>query len=57
MLTDPILEFPTNHEIAHLYRTDRPRYDATAREWTMTYADLFPCLKRHLTCYQPRYAM
>jgi ubiquitin-protein ligase len=25
-------------EIAHLYTTDREKYNATAREWTLTYA-------------------
>ncbi len=25
-------------EIAHIYKTDRPKYEATAREWTHKYA-------------------
>jgi ubiquitin-conjugating enzyme E2 D/E len=25
-------------EIAHVYKTDRARYEATAREWTRKYA-------------------
>jgi ubiquitin-conjugating enzyme E2 D/E len=34
MLTDPNPDDPLVHDIAHLYKTDRPRYEATAREWT-----------------------
>jgi ubiquitin-conjugating enzyme E2 D/E len=38
MLTDPNPDDPLVPEIAHVYKTDRPRYDATAREWTRKYA-------------------
>ncbi|KAL4066976.1 ubiquitin-conjugating enzyme/RWD-like protein [Scleroderma yunnanense] len=38
MLTDPNPDDPLVHDIAHLYKTDRPRYEATAREWTRKYA-------------------
>lgn len=34
MLTDPNPDDPLVPEIAHLYKTDRSRYEATAREWT-----------------------
>ncbi|KAL5597462.1 hypothetical protein FOVSG1_002840 [Fusarium oxysporum f. sp. vasinfectum] len=34
MLTDPNPDDPLVPEIAHVYKTDRPRYEATAREWT-----------------------
>jgi len=34
MLTDPNPDDPLVPDIAHLYKTDRPRYEATAREWT-----------------------
>ena len=34
--TDP--ENPLVPEIAHLYKTDRPRYEETAREWARKYA-------------------
>jgi ubiquitin-protein ligase len=34
MLTDPNPDDPLVHDIAHLYKTDRTRYEATAREWT-----------------------
>ncbi|KAK4686703.1 ubiquitin-conjugating enzyme E2 D, partial [Tremellales sp. Uapishka_1] len=34
MLTDPNPDDPLVPEIAHTYKTDRPRYEATAREWT-----------------------
>nr|XP_031862348.1 ubiquitin-conjugating enzyme E2-16 kDa [Kwoniella shandongensis]KAA5529420.1 ubiquitin-conjugating enzyme E2-16 kDa [Kwoniella shandongensis] len=38
MLTDPNPDDPLVPEIAHTYKTDRPRYEATAREWTRKYA-------------------
>lgn len=38
MLTDPNPDDPLVPEIAHVYKTDRARYDATAREWTRKYA-------------------
>jgi len=38
MLTDPNPEDPLVPDIAHLYKTDRTRYEATAREWTRKYA-------------------
>jgi ubiquitin-conjugating enzyme E2 D/E len=38
MLTDPNPDDPLVPEIAHLYKTDRARYEATAREWTRKYA-------------------
>jgi ubiquitin-conjugating enzyme E2 D/E len=34
MLTDPNPDDPLVPDIAHLYKTDRGRYEATAREWT-----------------------
>jgi len=34
MLTDPNPDDPLVPDIAHLYKTDRSRYEATAREWT-----------------------
>jgi hypothetical protein len=37
MLTDPNPDDPLVHDIAHLYKTDRTRYEATAREWTRKY--------------------
>ncbi|RGB39125.1 ubiquitin-conjugating enzyme E2 [Rhizophagus diaphanus] len=37
-LTDPILDDPLAPEIAHIYNTDRSRFDATARDWTRKYA-------------------
>ncbi len=33
LLTDPLVP-----EIAHIYKTDRQRYEETAREWTRKYA-------------------
>lgn len=37
MLTDPNPDDPLVPEIAHLYKTDRQRYESTAREWTRKY--------------------
>jgi len=34
MLTDPNPDDPLVPEIANLYKTDRARYESTAREWT-----------------------
>jgi ubiquitin-conjugating enzyme E2 D/E len=38
MLTDPNPDDPLVPEIAHVYKSDRARYEATAREWTRKYA-------------------
>ncbi|KAJ1824744.1 Ubiquitin-conjugating enzyme E2 4 [Coemansia sp. RSA 2671] len=38
MLTDPNPDDPLVPEIAHIYKTDRDRYDTTAREWTRKFA-------------------
>jgi ubiquitin-conjugating enzyme E2 D/E len=38
LLTDPNPEDPLVPEIANLYKTDRSRYESTAREWTRKYA-------------------
>ncbi|KAJ4986108.1 pfs domain-containing protein [Stagonosporopsis vannaccii] len=38
MLPDPLLDKPFNTEVAHLYLTDRPRYEAKARDFTRRYA-------------------
>ena len=35
---DPNPDDPLVPEIAHIYKTDRARYEATAREWTRKYA-------------------
>ena len=34
MLTDPNPDDPLVPDIAHLYKTDRARYESTAKEWT-----------------------
>ncbi|PWZ09077.1 Ubiquitin-conjugating enzyme E2 [Zea mays] len=34
LLTDPNPDDPLVPEIAHMYKTDRPKYEATARSWT-----------------------
>ncbi|GES90052.1 ubiquitin-conjugating enzyme E2-16 kDa [Rhizophagus clarus] len=39
MLTDPNPDDPLAPEIAHIYKTDRSRFEATAREWTRKYAN------------------
>lgn len=41
MLTDPNPDDPLVPDIAHLYKTDRTRYEATAREWTRKYVAVF----------------
>ncbi len=38
LLTDANPDDPLVPEIAHIYKTDRPKYEATAREWTRKYA-------------------
>ncbi|KAL8274748.1 hypothetical protein Esti_001297 [Eimeria stiedai] len=38
LLTDPNPDDPLVPEIAHIYKTDRARYDQTAREWSQKYA-------------------
>jgi ubiquitin-conjugating enzyme E2 D len=37
-LDDPNPDDPLVPEIAHIYKTDRARYNATAREWTRKFA-------------------
>ncbi|TIA89626.1 hypothetical protein E3P96_02551 [Wallemia ichthyophaga] len=53
MLTDPNADDPLSPEIAHLYKTDRQRYETTAKEWTR----LIPTLKdaskpKHISEYK-----
>lgn len=38
LLDDPNPDNPLVPEIAHIYKTDRQRYEATAREWTRKFA-------------------
>jgi hypothetical protein len=38
LLTDANPDDPLVPEIAHIYKTDRQRYEETAREWTRKYA-------------------
>ncbi|VVT57371.1 uncharacterized protein SAPINGB_P005662 [Magnusiomyces paraingens] len=38
LLTDPNPDDPLVPDIAHLYKNDRARYEATAAEWTKKYA-------------------
>ncbi|KAL3680972.1 hypothetical protein R1sor_023928 [Riccia sorocarpa] len=38
LLTDPNPDDPLVPEIAHMYKTDRAKYEATARNWTQKYA-------------------
>ncbi|KAF7152623.1 hypothetical protein RHSIM_Rhsim01G0244000 [Rhododendron simsii] len=38
LLTDPNPDDPLVPEIAHMYKTDRHKYEATARSWTQKYA-------------------
>lgn len=38
LLAEPNADEPLVPEIGHLYKTDRVRYEAEAREWTRKYA-------------------
>lgn len=38
LLTDPNPEDPLVPEIAHIYKTDKTKFDASAKEWTRKYA-------------------
>ncbi|XP_012843957.1 PREDICTED: ubiquitin-conjugating enzyme E2 28 [Erythranthe guttata] len=38
LLTDPNPDDPLVPEIAHMYKTDRSKYEQTARSWTQKYA-------------------
>ncbi|XP_018468620.1 ubiquitin-conjugating enzyme E2-17 kDa-like [Raphanus sativus] len=38
LLTDPNPDDPLVPEIAHIYKTDRAKYETTARSWTEEYA-------------------
>ncbi|CAM6036866.1 unnamed protein product [Sphagnum compactum] len=38
LLTDPNPDDPLVREIAHMYKTDRAKYEATARNWSQKYA-------------------
>ena len=38
LFTDPNPDDPLVPEIANVYKTDRARYEATAKEWTQKYA-------------------
>ncbi|KAJ2237851.1 Ubiquitin-conjugating enzyme E2 4 [Coemansia sp. RSA 1722] len=42
ILTDPNPDDPLVPEIAHIYKTDRPRYNKTAMEWTTKYGGTYP---------------
>ena len=38
LLTDPNPDDPLVPEIAHIYKTNRPEYEKTAREWCRKYS-------------------
>ncbi len=38
LLTDPNPDDPLSPDIARTYKTDRQKYDRTAKEWTQKYA-------------------
>ncbi len=40
LLTDPNPDDPLVPEIAHVYKTDKNRYNELAKEWTRKYATL-----------------
>ena len=39
LLADPNADDPLVPEIARVYKTDRAKYEATAKEWTKKYAN------------------
>ena len=39
LLTEPNADSPLVPDIAHLYKSNKSKYDAIAREWTMKYAN------------------
>ena len=39
LLTDPNPDDPLVPDIAHIYKTNRSKYETTAREWTKKYAN------------------
>ncbi|KAH8522079.1 hypothetical protein H0E87_002914, partial [Populus deltoides] len=45
LLTDPNPDDPLVPEIAHMYKTDRSKYETTARSWTQKYAMAEPAGK------------
>ena len=38
LLTDPNPDDPLDPEVARVYKENRSKYDATAKEWTQKYA-------------------
>jgi len=46
LLTDPNPDDPLVPEIAHMYKTDRAKYESTARSWTQKYAMGWHCRLR-----------
>jgi len=38
LLTDPNPEDPLDPEIAHIYKSNKSKFEATAKEWTAKYA-------------------
>ncbi|KAA8517628.1 hypothetical protein F0562_015102 [Nyssa sinensis] len=62
LLTDPNPDDPLVPEIAHMYKTDRAKYETTARSWTQNYFwvqrlgfSIFNCLKKMGLCFnKPR---
>lgn len=61
LLTDPNPDDPLVPEIAQLYRSDRARHDATAREWTAKYVIMrcwcLPAWERKLPIHADRRSM
>jgi ubiquitin-conjugating enzyme E2 D/E len=40
LLTDPNPDDPLSPDVAHLYKTNRRKYEQMAQEWTLQYAQL-----------------
>ncbi|GAB4857487.1 hypothetical protein Ancab_015396 [Ancistrocladus abbreviatus] len=54
LLTDPNPDDPLVPEIAHMYKTDRAKYETTARSWTQKYAMVskFSTIKHVIGCLE-----
>ncbi|KAL0373770.1 UNVERIFIED_CONTAM: Ubiquitin-conjugating enzyme E2 28 [Sesamum radiatum] len=54
LLTDPNPDDPLVPEIAHMYKTDRAKYEQTARSWTQKYAMVSVIFREELDCVYVR---
>jgi ubiquitin-conjugating enzyme E2 D/E len=52
LLTDPNPDDPLVPEIAHMYKSDRAKYESTARSWTQKYAMGWSCRSPGGRCWK-----